>query len=116
MDADFRVQCLYLLWLQLNYVLQTETPPSASKAVPVVKLDASDARYNADFAISSGEAKRFNACMLFTNSIASGVFDDSRPIGVSVPPGNKALTLIPSDPYSDANAFVKPIIPALLAE
>jgi len=38
-----------------------ETPPSTKSAAPVVKLDASDARYKADLAISSGDAMRFSA-------------------------------------------------------
>src|SRR5690606_35691384 len=39
-----------------------DTPPSTSIAEPVVKLEASEARYKADRAISSGVAMRLRAC------------------------------------------------------
>jgi hypothetical protein len=38
-----------------------DMPPSTKRAVPVVKEDASDARYSADLAISSGKASRLSA-------------------------------------------------------
>ena len=38
-----------------------DSPPSASKAIPVVKLDASEAKYKTERAISSGVAIRFMA-------------------------------------------------------
>src|SRR3990167_4686567 len=91
-----------------------ETPPSTSNAVPVVKLEASDARYNAERAISSGAAKRLRACRFCTNTSASGVLANSRAMGVSVPPGNSALTRMPWAPASTASTCTRPIRPALL--
>jgi len=93
-----------------------DIPPSTNIAVPVVKLEASEARYSADCAISSGNALLFKACILFTNSITSGESPNSFAIGVSVPPGNKAFTQMALVPYSLAKDLVKPTNPALLAE
>src|SRR5258708_19360436 len=77
-------------------------------AVPVMKLDASDARNSAAAAISAGVARRLSACRFSTKARASGVGVLARPMGVSVPPGSRALARRPRGPYSAAMTWVRP--------
>ena len=49
-----------------------DTPPSTTMAVPVTKLDASDARNSAAAAISAGVARRLRACRFSTKARAWG--------------------------------------------
>ena len=83
-----------------------DTPPSTSRAEPVVNDEASEARYSADFAISSGVDRRFMAYRPSMKARASGVLAKAAPMGVSVPPGNSALTPTPRVPTSAASAWV----------
>lgn len=56
---------------RLRQVLLTDTPPSASRALPVVKPEAAEARNSTDPAISSGVEVRLRACSPSTNAQAS---------------------------------------------
>ncbi|MNR54644.1 hypothetical protein D3C85_1748700 [compost metagenome] len=80
-----------------------------------MKLDASDARNRAARAISSGVAMRFRACMFSTKAMISGVWANSRPASVSVPPGNRQLLRTPCAPNSAAMTRDRPTSPALAA-
>ncbi len=84
-------------------------------AVPVMKLEASEARNRAARAISSGLAIRFRACIPSTKAMISGVWANSRPASVSVPPGSRQLLRTPFAPYSAAMTRDRPTSPALAA-
>ena len=72
----------------------------------MVNDEASEARCSADFAISSGVDRRFMAYRPSMKARASGVLAKAAPMGVSVPPGNSALTPTPRVPTSAASAWV----------
>ena len=63
-------------------------------------------------AISSGLAIRFRACIPSTKAMISGVWANSRPASVSVPPGSRQLLRSPFAPNSAAMTRDRPTRPA----
>src|SRR6476646_9527969 len=106
-DCDCRLQTADR---RLSY--RAVHPPSATRQLPVVYDEASDARYTAAPAISCTSPQRpigicATNCLYFSGSFISGRF-------ISVPntPGQIALTVTPVPAHSSASTRVIPSTPA----
>ena len=90
-------------------------PPSTASTWPVMYDALGDARNTTAPEISAGSPQRPSEVRVFSHSLTPGLATTAALVAVAKKPGATALTVIPVEPNSAANAFVKASRPPFAA-